>query len=37
MPTANVEIDDIGNCCIHAFNDDGFEWFLIIKTILDFA
>jgi len=34
MPTANVEIDDIGNCCIHAFNDDGFEWFLIITTIL---
>lgn len=31
---ATLEIDDIGNCCIQAFNDAGEEFYLIVKTQL---
>ena len=29
----SISIEDIGNTCITALNDDGLEWFLIIETI----
>lgn len=29
-----LEVEDIGNCAIRAFNDRGFEWILITKTDL---
>lgn len=29
-----LEINDIGNCCIKAFTDDGYYSLLIIKTIM---
>lgn len=28
-----ISIDDIGNTCINAINDDALEWFLIIETV----
>ena len=31
---ADIEIEDIGNCAIQAYNDDGKSFFLIIKTDL---
>lgn len=30
----SLEVEDIGNTCIHIFNDIGYEWFLIIETEL---
>ncbi len=27
-----ISIEDIGNTCINAFNDDGLEWFLVLET-----
>ena len=29
-----IEIEDIGQCCIQAFNDLGYYWYLIIETEL---
>lgn len=37
ISNANVEIESVGSCCIHALNDLGFEWFLIIKTELGWS
>lgn len=31
---ANLEIDDIGNCCIKTFTDTGYYSILIIKTVM---
>ena len=31
---ANLEIDDIGNCCIKTFTDAGQYSILIIKTVM---
>ena len=33
-PQEELEIDDIGNCCIHVLNDIGYEWYMIIETDL---
>lgn len=30
----DIELENIGNCCIDAYNSLGFEWILIIKTTL---
>lgn len=30
----SLEIEDIGNTCIHILNAMGYEWFMIIKTDL---
>lgn len=27
-----LDIDDIGNVCVHVLNDAGYEWYLIIET-----
>lgn len=37
VANANIEIESVGNCCIQALNDLGFEWFLIIKTELGWS
>lgn len=29
-----LEVDDIGNTCIHVLNDLGYEWYMTIKTEL---
>ena len=29
-----IDIDDIGNCAINAFNDAGEEYYLVVKTVL---
>lgn len=29
-----LEVEDIGNCAIKAYNDAGFYWILIVKTCL---
>ena len=31
---SSVEVKDIGNTLIQAFNDNGLEWFLYIKTLM---
>lgn len=31
-PQEELEINDIGNCCIHVLNAIGYEWYLIIET-----
>ena len=31
---ATLDVDDIGNCCIQAFNDSGEEFYLVVKTQL---
>lgn len=31
-PEADITIEDIGNCCLRAYNDLGFGYLLIIKT-----
>lgn len=28
----NIEIEDIGNCAIEAFNDDGLNFYLVVRT-----
>ncbi len=28
----SISIEDIGNTCINALNDDGLEWYLLIET-----
>ena len=33
----SIDIDDIGNCCIQAFNDYGLEWILKIETKLGWS
>ena len=33
----SIDIDDIGNCCIQAFNDYGLEWILKIETRLGWS
>lgn len=33
-PLDSIEVEDIGNCVIQAFNDMGYEWYLIIETSL---
>lgn len=30
----SLEINNIGNTCIHMFNDLGYEWYMIIETDL---
>lgn len=30
----SLELDDIGNTCIHILNDLGYEWYMIITTEL---
>lgn len=30
----SLDIEDIGNTCIHILNDAGYEWYLIIETEL---
>ena len=30
----SIDIEDIGSCCLHAFNDDGYEFWFISKTTL---
>lgn len=30
----SIDIDDIGNCCIKAYNDSGEEYYLYTKTYL---
>jgi len=30
----SISIDNIGNCIIQAFNDDGDSFYLIIRTVL---
>lgn len=30
---SSIDIEDIGNCAIDVFNDLGFEWVLLIRTI----
>lgn len=30
----NLEIDDIGNCYIEAYNDEGLAWYLLVETNL---
>lgn len=30
----SLEVEDIGNTCIHVLNDAGYEWYLIIETEL---
>lgn len=29
---ADIDIDNIGDCCLKAFNDEGMEYILIIET-----
>lgn len=31
---SNIDIENIGDCAIEANNDDGFFWYLIVKTSL---
>ena len=28
----SITVDEIGECCLHAFNDNGNEWYLLIST-----
>ena len=30
---SSIDIEDIGNCALDVFNDLGFEWILLIRTI----
>ncbi len=30
---SSIDIEDIGNCAIDVFNDLGFEWVILIRTI----
>ena len=30
---SSIDIDNIGNCALDVFNDLGFEWLLLIRTI----
>lgn len=30
----SIEVEDIGSCCLHAFNDGGYEFWLLSKTSL---
>ena len=30
---SSIEIEDIGNCALDVFNDLGFEWLLLVRTI----
>ena len=30
----SLEVEDIGNTCIHILNDAGYEWYMIISTEL---
>ena len=30
----SIEIEDIGSCCLHAFNDGGYEFWFLSKTDL---
>jgi hypothetical protein len=30
---SSINIEDIGNCALDVFNDLGFEWVLLIKTV----
>lgn len=34
VPQDCLEIEDIGNTCIHILNDLGYEWYMIIETEL---
>ena len=28
----SISVSEIGECCLHAFNDNGAEWYLLITT-----
>lgn len=34
---AELEVDNLGDCCIQAFNDIGEAYYLVIKTVLGYT
>lgn len=33
----SIDVEDIGNTCIHVLNDSGYEWYMIIESELGYT